>query len=76
MKKNLLALVLLFAITGAASAQEVGAGHYYIGGSFDYNYDQAGTTTSYTYTTGSTLYTNEHITDIQVSPDFGFFFIK
>ncbi len=57
---------------GSVSAQ-VGKGGYYLGGNINYNYDQAGTTNTYSYTTGTTVYTNYHITDFQVSPDFGFF---
>jgi len=73
MKKHLLLLVLSFITIGSVSAQ-VSKGSFYLGGSFNYNYDQAGTTNTYSYTTGTTYYTNNHITDFQVSPDFGYFF--
>jgi hypothetical protein len=73
MIKHLLSIILLSAIIGSASAQ-VSKGSFYLGGSFNYNYDQAGTTNTYSYTTGTTYYTNNHITDFQVSPDFGYFF--
>jgi hypothetical protein len=76
MKRILLASVLLLSGIFSASAQDVGKGCFYIGGSFNYNYDQAGTSTTYTYPTGTTLYTNEHVTNIQLSPDFGFFLSK
>jgi hypothetical protein len=72
MKKHLLTFSILFIVIGSASAQ-IGKGAYYLGGSFNYNYDQAGTSNIYSYSTGSTVYTNSHITNIQVSPDFGFF---
>lgn len=71
MKKYLLSLLLLV-IVGSASAQ-VGKGQFYLGGSLNYNYDEAGTTNVYTYSTGSTVYTNYHVTNLQLSPDFGFF---
>jgi hypothetical protein len=72
MKKNLLFLFLLIMAAGAAKAQ-VGKGFKYAGGSFNYNYDERGYTNTYTYTQGSTIYVNNHITSFQVNPDFGFF---
>ena len=47
MKKILLSLIFL-AIAGSASAQ-FSKGSYYLGGSLNYNYDEAGTSTTYTY---------------------------
>lgn len=72
MKKILLSLILLSGIIGSASAQ-IGKGMAYLGGSLNYNYDQAGTSTVYSYTSGETIYTNNHITNFQVSPDIGLF---
>src|ERR1700743_3283059 len=71
MKKYLFTL-LVFAIIGSASAQ-VGKGNFYIGGSLNYNYDEAGTSSVISYPEGTTYYNNGKITDFQISPDFGFF---
>jgi hypothetical protein len=71
MKKYLFTL-LFFAIAAAASAQ-VGKGQFYIGGSLNYNYDEAGTSSVITYPQGTTYYNNGKVTNFQLSPDFGFF---
>lgn len=71
MKKYLFTL-LFFAIAGSVSAQ-VGKGQFYLGGSLNYNYDEAGTSSVVTYPQGTTYYNNGKITNFQISPDFGFF---
>jgi hypothetical protein len=72
MKKILFSLIFL-AIAGSASAQ-FSKGSYYLGGSLNYNYDEAGTTTTYTYAgQGVDVYTNNHLSDFQIAPDFGIF---
>ena len=71
MKKYLFTL-LFFAIVASASAQ-VGKGQFYIGGSLNYNYDEAGTSSVINYPQGTTYYNNGKVTDFQISPDFGFF---
>ncbi len=70
--KKLLFTLLFFAVIGSASAQ-VGKGQFYIGGSLNYNYDEAGSSSVITYPQGTTYYNNGKITDFQISPDFGFF---
>ncbi len=72
MKKHLFTLLFIIAVSVAANAQ-TGKGHYYIGGNFNYNYDEYGYTNTYTFTQGTTVYTNHAISNLQVSPDFGFF---
>ena len=72
MKKHLFTLLFLITAAGAANAQ-IGKGHYYIGGNFNYNYDDYGYTNTYTYATGSTIYSNHDISNLQINPDFGFF---
>jgi hypothetical protein len=77
MKQHLLILsVFLFTLIGSASAQ-TGKGNYYIGGSLYYNYDGGpGTTTLYTFTTGTTNYTVNNLTTFQFNPEFGYFLSK
>jgi len=70
--KRYLFTLLFFAIVGTASAQ-VGKGQFYIGGSLNYNYDEAGTSSVISYPQGTTYYNNGKVTNFQISPDFGFF---
>jgi len=72
MKKHLFVLLFLTMAAGAANAQ-IGKGSYYVGGSFNYNYDGYGYNSVTTYTTGNLYYVNNHINTLQVNPDFGFF---
>jgi hypothetical protein len=77
MKLHLLILsVFIFTIIGSASAQ-VDKGNYYVGGSLYYNYDGGpGTTTVYTFSTGTTNYTVNKLTTFQFNPEFGYFLSK
>ena len=73
MRKHLLIITMILLSAGVASAQ-TGKGNYYVGGNFNYNYDGFGYNTTTYFTTGRTFYTNNHISNFQVNPDFGFFF--
>src|SRR5579862_7027450 len=76
MKKHLLVLsILLVSIISSASAQ-IGKGTYYTGGTLLYTYNEAGTTTTYTYPTGYIDYTNHKISTFQINPEFGYFLSK
>jgi hypothetical protein len=77
MKLKLLLLPLfIFTLIGSVSAQ-TDKGNFYIGGSLYYNYDGGpGTTTLYTFTTGTTNYTVNNLTTFQFSPEFGYFLSK
>ncbi len=75
MKKILLIILLTTMAAGAANAQ-IGTGRYYVGGSFNYNYDSYGYTNTYTYTEGTTVYKNHGISTLQINPDFGMFLSK
>jgi hypothetical protein len=77
MKLNLLILFIsLIAFIGPASAQTE-KGNFYIGGSLYYNYDGGlGTTTLYTFQTGTTNYTIHNLTTFQFNPEFGYFLSK
>jgi hypothetical protein len=77
MKLRLLILsVFIIGIITSASAQ-IGKGSHYIGGSLYLNYDGGpGTTTQYTFDTGTTQYTVSDLTTFQISPEFGYFFSK
>ncbi|MDB5152176.1 MAG: hypothetical protein JWR54_927 [Mucilaginibacter sp.] len=76
MKQHLLILsAFLFTLIGSATAQ-TGKGNYYIGGSLYYNYDGRGTTTLYTYPTGTIDYTVNNLTTFQFNPEFGYFLSK
>lgn len=72
MKKHLLILLFMVAAAFTANAQ-IGKGQHYAGGSFNYNYDGYGYTNNINYLTGTTVYTNNKITSLQINPDFGFF---
>jgi hypothetical protein len=71
MKKLLLTAITVL-IFGAAFAQ-TGKGHKFIGGSFNFSYDEDGTVQNYNFDTGVTQYFNHNITSFNISPEFGFF---
>jgi hypothetical protein len=72
MKKLLLTAIISIFIFGAASAQ-TGKGHKYLGGSFNFSYDEDGTVQNFNYDSGLTQYYNYKITKFNFSPEFGFF---
>lgn len=77
MKLPLLVLsFFLLAFISSASAQ-IDKGSHYLGGSLSYNYDGgAGTTTVYTFATGTTNYTISKVSTFQFNPEFGYFLSK
>ncbi|HEK21294.1 hypothetical protein [Mucilaginibacter sp.] len=75
MKKTLLTAILLFSLSTALLAQ-TGEGYKYLGGSIYFNYNRDGNTTNYTYPTGNVVYTQEHLLNLNISPEFGFFMSK
>jgi hypothetical protein len=77
MKLQLLILsAFIFSIVNSASAQ-MNKGSYYAGGSLYYNYDGGpGTTTVYTFNTGTTNYTINNLATFQINPEFGYFLSK
>ncbi|GGG99621.1 outer membrane beta-barrel protein [Mucilaginibacter phyllosphaerae] len=72
MKKILLTAITLILFVGASSAQ-IGKGHKYLGGSFNFSYDEDGTTQNYIFDTGISQYSNYKIVSFNISPEFGFF---
>ncbi|MFD0765340.1 hypothetical protein ACFQZI_10795 [Mucilaginibacter lutimaris] len=72
MKKLLLTAITSVFILGAAQAQ-VGKGHKFIGGSFNFSYDEDGTVQNFNFDSGVTQYFNYKITNFNISPEFGFF---
>ncbi|MFD0794449.1 hypothetical protein ACFQZX_12550 [Mucilaginibacter litoreus] len=72
MNKLLLSLIASFFVFGSALAQ-TGKGHKYVGGSFYFNYDKNGTTTNYSFDTGTTVYTQKDMVSLNIAPEFGFF---
>ena len=72
MKKLLLSAITLLFVFSAASAQ-TGKGHKYLGGSFNFSYDEDGTVQNINYGSGVTQYYNYKITNFNFSPEFGFF---
>ncbi|RFZ90883.1 hypothetical protein D0C36_18200 [Mucilaginibacter conchicola] len=71
MKKTLLFIFSVFLVS-TASAQ-IGKGQKYFGGSLYVNYDRDGNTTNYTFPTGTTVYTQRNLLNLNISPEFGFF---
>ena len=77
MKIRLLILSIFTILIVSSASAQIDKGSHYIGGSLYYNYDGGpGTTTLYTYPTGTTLYTVSGITTFQINPEFGYFFSK
>ena len=72
MKKLLLTAITSILFFGAANAQ-IGKGHKYLGGSFNFSYDEDGTMQNYNFDSGVTQYYNYKITSFNISPEFGFF---
>ncbi|MEB0263148.1 MULTISPECIES: hypothetical protein [unclassified Mucilaginibacter] len=72
MKKLLLTAITSIFIFGAAQAQ-IGKGHKFIGGSFNFSYDEDGTSQNYNFDSGVTRYSNYKTTNFNISPEFGFF---
>jgi len=73
MKKQLLAFsILLVAFIGSASAQGH-KGEYYLGGSVSYDYSSYGSSNTYNYAEGYTIYTASKISNFSLRPEFGFF---
>ena len=72
MKQKLL-LITIFLISSFAVSAQVGKGGNYIGGSLSYNYDSYGTSSTYNFNTGYTIYANKKITTFTISPQIGFF---
>jgi hypothetical protein len=77
MKIRLFFLSFFIMIVISSASAQVDKGSHYIGGSLYYNYDGGpGTTTLYTFNTGTTLYTVNKLTTFQFSPEFGYFLSK
>jgi hypothetical protein len=73
MKQKLLLLsILLLAFAGTASAQSH-KGEFYLGGSLSYDYNSYGSTNTFNYNEGYTIYTTSKITSFSIRPEFGFF---
>lgn len=72
MKRHLL-IALLTLVTTTLSMAQTGKGHKFIGGSFYYNYDEAGTVSYITYPQGNTQYFRSNLTSFNISPEFGVF---
>jgi hypothetical protein len=74
MKQKLLALSILFiTCISAASAQTGHKGEYYLGGSLSYDYSTYGSSNTYNYSDGYTIYTTSKISSFSIRPEFGFF---
>jgi len=74
MKQKLLALsILFFACIGIASAQTGHKGEYYLGGSLSYDYSTYGSSNTYNYSDGYTIYTTSKLSSYSIRPEFGFF---
>ena len=77
MKTRLLTLSILLTLFASAALAQGDKGSYYLGGSLFVSHDgRAGTTTRYSFQTGYTDYTVDNLTNIQLSPEFGYFLSK
>jgi len=76
MKHLLLAFsFFLFIGLGSASAQTE-KGFYYIGGSLSYDFNSYGSSTTYDYAAGYTIYNITNVYSFSISPEFGYFLSK
>ncbi|CAN5245546.1 hypothetical protein BH09BAC6_BH09BAC6_18880 [soil metagenome] len=72
MKQKLL-LLIIFLISSIAVMAQIGKGQHYIGGSLSYNYDSYGSSSTYNFNTGYTIYANKNISTFAINPQVGFF---
>jgi len=74
MKQKLPSLLFLFFVcAGTVSAQTGHKGEYYLGGSLSYDYSGYGSSTTYNFDAGYTVYTTTKVSTFSLRPEFGFF---
>ncbi|WP_428330740.1 hypothetical protein [Mucilaginibacter sp.] len=76
MKQKLLLFSILFTLFIGSAAAQGDKGGYYLGGSLSYNYNSFGSSSTYNYSTGYTIYTTTNIAAFTLSPEFGYFISK
>ncbi|ASU35371.1 outer membrane beta-barrel protein [Mucilaginibacter xinganensis] len=73
MKQKLLALSIFIIAGLSAATAQTHKGEYYLGGSLSYDYSSYGSSTTYSFTEGYTIYTTSKISSFSFRPEFGFF---
>ncbi len=73
MKQKLLLLSILFITCISVASAQTQKGEFYLGGSVSYDYNSYGSSNTYNYADGYTIYTTSKISAMSFRPEIGFF---
>jgi hypothetical protein len=73
MKQKILFLSLLFTCAASLVIAQPKKGKFYLGGSFNYNYNTYGSMTTYNFSSGYTHYFLTNVSAFSINPEFGYF---